>query len=670
MENPKFKALFNEYFLLVVKDICLFKLQRYYQQSKSANLNFLVIKFTNKLVENVNIQKILNNIDVHSCFPHPSVKMKIPSISYSYTKTIRSEVVNYKETINNINGSGNIICACNNQDRKFIRNPYGHVFTGDLSIINDIQLRSLLQKGLNYRDQQSPDKNKAYQSFRVGIESYIGNISAKTHIAPQQFSEWRDKILGIVKEKLENMNPYKFCSILKNASVKKSLTELHKDFVITPIDKASNNVSIICKKFYIDTLKNEVQSSNTFKLCTKMEKSIFKEHKNYYQKLNIKYVEECQTLPYLYSTSKMHKVPPKFRFITCATSTSLEGISKILTVCLKRLLKFAKNRAKYLNAYTSYNTYFIVDDRHDIINFLTTSNFKRKFGGAKSVRTYDFSNLYTSIPHDKLKANIKQFVTEVFDASGKCFINVKNNKAYLSNKVADLSFNAKTLVDAIFYLIDNCFIKFEKQIYRQIVGIPMGTSCAPFLANIFLYVYEKNVVIDLVDKGKIDHASNLANIFRYQDDCIVLNDKGLFDTIYHDIYPAELTLLNTNISSRKVTFLDMAISLYQGKFKHYLYNKRDDFDFSVIMYPYLSGNIPKVPSYGVYLSQLLRICDICSDYYQFKNEVINLNKKLVNQGFQLLSLKRKFELFCKRYIHIWSKYGIDLFRDDILNALF
>ena len=138
MENPKFKALFNEYFLLVVKDICLFKLQRYYQQSKSANLNFLVIKFTNKLVENVNIQKILNNIDVHSCFPHPSVKMKIPSISYSYTKTIRSEVVNYKETINNINGSGNIICACNNQDRKFIRNPYGHVFTGDLSIINDI----------------------------------------------------------------------------------------------------------------------------------------------------------------------------------------------------------------------------------------------------------------------------------------------------------------------------------------------------------------------------------------------------------------------------------------------------------------------------------------------------------------------------------------------------
>ena len=166
------------------------------------------------------------------------------------------------------------------------------------------------------------------------------------------------------------------------------------------------------------------------------------------------------------------------------------------------------------------------------------------------------------------------------------------------------------------------------------------------------------------------YISNLANIFRYQDDCIVLNDKGFFDTIHQDIYPEELTLLNTNVSPCKVTFLDMTISLHQGKFKHCLYDKRDDFDFSVISYPFLSGNIPKVPSYGVYLSQLLRLCHICSEYSRFKCEVIKLNKKLVHQGFNLVSLKRKFELFCKKYIHVWSKYGIDLFCDDILNSLF
>ena len=54
---------------------------------------------------------------------------------------------------------------------------------------------------------------------------------------------------------------------------------------------------------------------------------------------------------------------------------------------------------------------------------------------------------------------------------------------------------------------------------------PMGTSCAPYLANIFLYVEEKKAVTNLVDEGKIDDASSLANVFRYQDDCIVLNER-------------------------------------------------------------------------------------------------------------------------------------------------
>ena len=506
--------------------------------------------------------------------------------------------------------------------------------------------------------------------MRIGIEEYVLGISKKTNISPDQFSSWSNKVLNLVKEKLDSMNPYKYLSILKKTNVKKSLDELQKDFVITPIDKASNNVSIICKKFYIDTLKNEVQNSNTFKLVNKTEQTIFNVHKRYYEKLDIKYIEENEKLPYLYWTSKMHKIPPKFRFITCGTSTSLEGISKVLTVCLKRLLKYAKSGAKYSNKYKPYNTYFIVDNRQDVVDFLTTSNFRRKYGGAKSIHTYDFSNLYTSIPHNQLKRNIRQFVNEVFDASGKMFVNVKNNKAYLSDKIAELTFSAQTLIEAIFFLIDNCFIEFENKIYKQVVGIPMGTSCAPYLANIFLYIYEKNAIINLIDKGRIDLATSLANIYRYQDDCIVLNDKGVFDSLYEDIYPEELSLLNTNISPCKVTFLDLAISLHQGKFKHYLYDKRNDFDFSVISYPFLSGNIPKIPSYGVYLSQLVRICGICSDYNRFKSEVINLHEKLVKQGFDIISLKRKFQLFCSKYIHMWGKYGIDLLSEDVLNTLF
>ena len=60
----------------------------------------------------------------------------------------------------------------------------------------------------------------------------------------------------------------------------------------------------------------------------------------------------------------------------------------------------------------------------------------------------------------------------------------------------------------------------------------MGTNCAPYLANIFLHMYEYDYLKMLVDKGEIVTAKKLANTFRYQDDCIVLDDDGEFVNIF------------------------------------------------------------------------------------------------------------------------------------------
>ena len=79
-----------------------------------------------------------------------------------------------------------------------------------------------------------------------------------------------------------------------------------------------------------------------------------------------------------------------------------------------------QNRARYQNAFKSCNDFFIVDERQEVINFIDNANFHRKRGGSKSIHTYDFSNLYTSIPHQKLKCNIRKFVED----AGKLFVNV------------------------------------------------------------------------------------------------------------------------------------------------------------------------------------------------------------------------------------------------------
>ena len=131
IEDPNYNAAFNEYFMIIVKDICLFKLQRYYEQTKSNNVNFLIINFSNRLIENVNFKSILKDPDVASLFPHTSKNMIIPNISYSYTKTISSDIVNYRQTIQNLD-SVDITCSCNQYDNKYINSSYGHILTGNL----------------------------------------------------------------------------------------------------------------------------------------------------------------------------------------------------------------------------------------------------------------------------------------------------------------------------------------------------------------------------------------------------------------------------------------------------------------------------------------------------------------------------------------------------------
>ena len=87
----------------------------------------------------------------------------------------------------------------------------------------------------------------------------------------------------------------------------------------------------------------------------------------------------------------------------------------------------------------------------------------------KQVSTHDFSTLYTSIPHEKLKFNMKEFVSEVFKHAGKKIINSSKNNAYLSKNTsdrADASFSQVELIKAIEMIIDHSYIIYKNEVYR------------------------------------------------------------------------------------------------------------------------------------------------------------------------------------------------------------
>ena len=142
-----------------------------------------------------------------------------------------------------------------------------------------------------------------------------------------------------------------------------------------------------------------------------------------------------------------------------------------------------------------------------------------------SVQTFDFSTLYTSIPHDLLKSRISNLVYNDFrkkDGSVR-YTNIKVTRAqgYFTHDIngsGDNMYTADNICKMIEFLIDNIFVWFGGRIFRQVIGIPMGANCAPLLAGLFLYSYENQFLDNMIKGGhrRLGRSFNLC--YRYIDD--------------------------------------------------------------------------------------------------------------------------------------------------------
>ena len=95
------------------------------------------------------------------------------------------------------------------------------------------------------------------------------------------------------------------------------------------------------------------------------------------------------------------------------------------------------------------------------------------------------------------------------------------------------------------------------------------------------------------------------------------------------IYPTELQLNKANSSDTEASFLDLNLSITNGIVSSKIYDKRDDFNFEIVNFPFLDGDVPCSPSYGVYFSQLIRFARVCSNVDDFNNRNLFLTAKLL-----------------------------------------
>ena len=129
-------------------------------------------------------------------------------------------------------------------------------------------------------------------------------------------------------------------------------------------------------------------------------------------------------------------------------------------------------------------------------------------------------------------------------------IKVCRNKSYFTCDPlnGDNKYTADDICKMIEFLVDNIYVRFGGQLFRQMVGIPMGTNCAPLLADLFLYSYENEFLDKLVKEGKRKLARKFNLSYGYIDDLISFNNKR-FKEFISDIYPKELTISETTEST-------------------------------------------------------------------------------------------------------------------------
>ena len=187
----------------------------------------------------------------------------------------------------------------------------------------------------------------------------------------------------------------------------------------------------------------------------------------------------------------------------------------------------------------------------------------------------------------------------------------------------------------------------------------MGTNCAPLVADLFLFCYEGDFMTSLSDVKQAEIIEAFKSTSRYLDDLLDI-DNPYFEGIVNRIYPPELQLNKANTCDTEAPFLDLHLSISDGFVSSKICDKRDDFGFDVVGFPFFGGDVPRSASCGVCVSRLVRFARVSSHVVDFNARNKSLTARLLQQGYRYHKLRKTFSGFCRRRCGLVSGFSVGL----------
>ena len=167
-------------------------------------------------------------------------------------------------------------------------------------------------------------------------------------------------------------------------------------------------------------------------------------------------------------------------------------------------------------------------------------------------------------------------------------------------------------------------------------------------------------MMSLSDDKQADVIDAFNTTSRYLDDMLNINNV-YFDNMVSQIYPSELQLYKANTSDTEAAFLDLHLSISNDIVSTKIYDKHDDFDFEIVNFPFLDGDVPRSTSYGVYISQLIRFARASSYVADFNTRNKLLTQKLLKlSAIGIINFAKHFQNFYRRHYDLISKFQVGL----------
>ena len=691
------------------------------QNRKDAEI--LVTNFHSKVIDEMNVEAASNCDEVRQAFPVSMLRsFGLPVVCWKYGTPTGILLSNEKGTVLQSHVLCHKPCNCAAVSDRF-KDSSGHVCTTDLNIVENEQLRALMRKGTTFRDRyetqiyrQPPGQGTPQEMLALeeSIDRYIDKAVRANEIPCYEFAEWRGVLVGKLRERYDaviadqqQQQQQGQYATSTEADYSEYLKQFRRKYAIVTADKAKNTYCIMCKQWLSKQVVQETQETTTYSVSQLSEQTVVDEDLEFMLNEGLvsaraseakdmnpkppKHTWFHERVPTMGVVVKLHK-ENKLRFLAKSHDTTLTQLSTWMSKAFKMMMEVSEEiwRQLFLTVGIRTQGSWVINQTKQVrwrMSVMQRDGLK-PIDGAQ--QTYDFATMYTSMQLKDIEEKMHQYVDLVFgyqrssktSRGSERVLKMKRKgrsawavKSDNQDDGAETKFvSAVRLKRWISYLLKRLFVKVGDKVMLQDVGLPMGTSCSPFLANLVLFMYEFEFFTGFISKMRPYHEDlpnhsmhgahwllrRLSFCTRYIDDLWnPLVEKSEFQKIVKKIYPGWLKL-GLEHEGESVNYLDLTIwctgdvERRNIKWHSKLYDKKLELvakGLKLNKFPDPESKLSMRCKYGVITSQLHRYKVACSEVREFLKPAVKLCADYVTKGYAWNRIKYYFQRFTRNNVH-------------------